>query len=291
MLRTDQKKDRNSKFTGIATVAALMCCVGTASAALAAEGGDQASAPSRSKAAVAAADAANSDTFEFATGVDYSTGHYGASQDTSVVSIPIDAKAQLGRLRLQGTLPYVFVKGPGQLVDGVAVSNPGGSTATTRRSGIGDLTLSAAYLMIRENGLLPSIELGGAVKLPTAKVSIGTRKADFAATASIYKSLSSTVVLFGSAGYSWLGSPSAYRLKSGVTASAGLNYRPVASQNYGVSVAYRQPIADGLKGQAVVSPYMTYRVSKLLGLTLYGVAGLNDASPRLGGGVRLSVFR
>jgi hypothetical protein len=36
---------------------------------------------------------------------------------------------------------------------------------------------------------------------------------------------------------------------------------------------------------------MTYRVSKLLGLTLYGVAGLNDASPRLGGGVRLSVFR
>lgn len=268
------------------TAAALACGVAMSTTAVAAE---------RDRAAAARSTAAASDTadssFEFATGADYSVGHYGASQDTSVVSIPLDLKAQFGRLRLQGSLPYVFVKGPGQLVDGVAVTAPTGSTATTRRSGIGDLNLSAAYLITRENGLLPSIEVGGGVKIPTAKASIGTRKTDFAATANIYKSLTPTTTLFGSVGYSWLGSPAAYRLRSGITASGGLNYRPVSSQNYGVSIAYREPVADGLKGQAVVSPYMTYRVSKLLGLTFYGVAGLNDASPRLGGGVRLSVFR
>jgi hypothetical protein len=75
-----------------------------------------------------------------------------------------------------------------------------------------------------------------------------------------------------------------------VAASGGLNFRPDDNQNYGVSAAWREPVAVGLEGQTVISPYMTYRVSRRFGLTLYGMAGLNDASPRVGGGLRLSVF-
>lgn len=228
-------------------------------------------------------------TFELATGVDYSTGDYGAATNTSVVSIPVDMKAQLGRLRLQASLPYVFLKGPGQLVGGVIVSAPGG--ATVKRDGIGDLSLTAAYLLNSEHGALPAFEIGGAVKLPTAKTTIGTGETDFSATLSAYKSLSPQVMLFGSVGYSWLGSPSTYQLKNGITASGGLNFRPEESQNYGVSVAYREPVAAGLKGQAVVSPYMTYKVTRTWGFTLYGIAGLNNASPNWGAGLRLSLFQ
>lgn len=228
-------------------------------------------------------------TFELATGVDYSTGDYGATTNTSVVSIPVDAKAQLGRLRLQASLPYVFLKGPGQLVGGVIVSAPGG--ATVKRDGIGDLNLSAAYLLNSEHGALPAFEIGGAVKLPTAKTTIGTGETDYSATLSAYKSISPQVMLFGTVGYSWLGSPAAYQLKNGITASGGLNFRPVESQNYGVSIAYREPVAAGLQGQAVVSPYMTYKVTKTWGFTLYGVAGLNNASPNWGAGLRLSLFQ
>ncbi|WP_264423549.1 transporter [Novosphingobium sp. KCTC 2891] len=228
-------------------------------------------------------------SLELATGADYSTGHYGASSDTTVWSIPVDLKAQLGRLRVQASLPYEFIDGPGQLVGGVIVSSPDG--ATTSRSGIGDLNLSAAYLLTRENGLLPAIEFGGGVKLPTAKTTLGTGKTDYSVNASLYKTVAPGAMLFGSIGYSWLGSPAAYRLRNGLTASGGINFRPASNQNYGVSVAYREPVADGLKGQAVVSPYMTYRFSKLVGLTLYGVAGLNDASPRIGAGIRLTVFQ
>lgn len=226
---------------------------------------------------------------EIATGIDYSVGHYGASVDTSVVSIPIDIKAQFGRLRVQGSVPYVFVDGPGQLVGGVIVTNPG-STATVKRDGIGDVSLSAAYLLNREAGILPSFEIGAGVKLPTASTTIGTGQADYSATLSAYKSLSPELMLFGSLGYSWLGSPAAYRLENGLTASGGFNLRPSDDQNYGVSLAYREPVAAGLQGQAVVSPYMTYRVSRTFGLTLYGMAGLNDASPRWGAGLRLSLF-
>ncbi|MCW6537630.1 transporter [Sphingomonas lycopersici] len=223
-----------------------------------------------------------------ATGVDYSAGHYGAASDTTVWNIPLDIKAQLGRVRLQASLPYTFIKGPGHLVGGVVVADPSGKV--TARSGVGDLNLSAAYMLVREQGALPTIELSGSVKLPTAKSSIGTGKTDYALSASVYKSLTSNVMLFGSLGYSWLTSPAAYRLENGITASGGINFRPAQNQNYGVSIAYREPVAIGLRGQAVVSPYMTYRVSKLWGLTLYGLAGLNDASPRIGAGLRLTIF-
>jgi hypothetical protein len=234
-------------------------------------------------------DGSASTTLEIASGLDYSSGDYGAVAETTVWSIPLDLKLQSGRVRLQASLPYVFVKGPGQIVGGVVVSSPN-STDTASRSGIGDLNLTAAITAVKENGAIPTIELGGSVKVPTASSLIGTGKADYSATASLYKTVSSGVMLFGSVGYSWLGSPDAYVLENGITASGGLNYRPADNQNYGVSMAYREPVAAGLQGQAVVSPYMTYRFSKRLGFTLYGMAGLNDASPRIGAGIRLSVF-
>lgn len=234
-------------------------------------------------------DGASDTEIEIATGADYSVGDYGAPDDTRVWSIPLDLKVRSGRVRLQASLSYVFVNGPGQVVGGVIVPTPGG--VTTSRSGIGDLNLSGGYTLVNEDGGVPMIELGGAVKLPTAKTTIGTGKADFTASASVYKSLGSTVMLFGTVGYSWLGSPAQYALKNGVMASGGLNLRPDDSQNYGVSLAWREPVAAGYAGQAVVSPYMTYRINKHFGITLYGMAGLNDASPRAGGGLRLSLFQ
>lgn len=235
-------------------------------------------------------DALPAPRFELATGVDYSAGHYGAAADTTVWSIPIDAKAQLGRLRLQASLPYEFINGPGQMVGGVIVSSSSG-TATTRRSGLGDLALTGAYMVVRESGILPSLELGGSVKLPTAPTYIGTGQTDYTLSANLYKTLVPGVMLFGSAGYSWLGSPAVYQLRNGVMASAGLNFRPSPKANYGLSLAYRDPVVTGLPGQAIVSPYMTYRIGRGLGITAYAMGGLNRASPRVGAGLRLSLMR
>src|SRR5262249_19220783 len=99
------------------------------------------------------------------------------------------------------------------------------------------------------------------------------------------------MMLFGSVGYSWLGSTSTFALKDGVTASGGINFKPNASQNLGISLAYRDPVAQGLDSQAVVSPYLTQKVSEHWGVTLYGTGGLTSASPRYGAGLRLTVLR
>lgn len=237
------------------------------------------------------ADAAAVDSgieFEIASGLDYSIGDYGAVDDTKVTSIPLDLKVRSGRFRAEASLPYVFLSGPGQVVGGVIVPAPGG--VTTSRSGLGDLNLAAAYAVVQEGDGPLTLELGAGAKLPTAKTTIGTGKADFSATASVYKTVGQGFMLFGSVGYSWLGSPDQYDLENGITASGGFNLRPNDKTNIGLSGAWREPVAAGIDGQAVVSPYLTYRVSQRLGLTFYGMAGLNDASPRLGGGLRLSIY-
>lgn len=256
--------------------------------AMAASGNDQSAGAIAANTDASAQQDVNS--FELSTGFDYSVGKYGATVDTSVKDVPLEAKAQLGRLRLQASLPYVWIKGPGQIVGGVVVGSSS-PTAVAERHGVGDLSLAAAYRLTNDHGALPMIELGGNVKLPTANTTIGTGKTDYGVNVALYKSVGPQVTLFGSVGYSWLGSPAAYQLKNGITAYGGLNIRPDPAVNLGASVAYREPVATGLQGQAVVSPYLTYRFSQHLGLTAYGTAGLNNASPRVGAGVRLTLFQ
>ena len=256
--------------------------------AFAESGNDQSSAVQATSSSSATESSINS--FELSTGLDYSVGKYGAATDTSVRSVPIEAKAQLGRLRLQASLPYVWITGPGQIVGGVVVGS-NDPAAVANRNGLGDLSLGAAYRLAAERGALPMIELGGTAKLPTANQTIGTGKADYGINVAMFKTVGSNTTLFGSVGYSWLGSPAAYQLNNGVTAYGGINVRPNPAINIGTSVSYREPVANGLQGQAAVSPYVTYRVSQQLGLTGYTSVGLNNASPRVGAGIRLTLFQ
>jgi hypothetical protein len=231
----------------------------------------------------------DSTEFELSTGADYSIGSYGAATDTTVWSIPVEAKLRSGNFRISASLPYVSIKGPGRVVGGVVVFDPS-STTPVNSSGIGDLSVASGYLLNRESGALPAFELGGTVKIPTASAQIGTGEVDYSVQMSAFKTVAPGTLLFGSVGYSWLGSPATYQLNNGITATAGVNYKPSPRTDLGASFSYREPVATGLQSQAVIAPYLTQRVSNRFGITLYGMAGLNEASPRLGAGVRLSLF-
>ena len=274
------------KFSLLAAPLALL-----SASAWANDAADGSSGSRASDATVATNATTVSDTteFELASGIDYSTGSYGAASDTSVVSVPLDFKLRSGRFRGQVSVPFVTVKGPGQIVGGVVV--PSSNNAVVSRSGLGDVGVSAAYLLSQQAHGLPAFELGVAAKVPTAKQTIGTGKMDYSVNLSAYEALGPNATLFGSLGYSWLTSPAAYQLNNGIAASGGFNLRTAPATNLGFSVAYREPVATGLQGQATVSPYVTHRLGGNVGLTLYGVAGLNQASPRVGAGLRLSIIR
>src|ERR1700733_8376539 len=97
-------------------------------------------------------------------GFDYVTGNYGAkcavtlsitctSTGTTVFELPATAMLQIWRLRLQVTVPYVDIEGPGQLAGdlGVPVIIAPLNTEPKHRSGLGDITVGAAYILLREN--------------------------------------------------------------------------------------------------------------------------------------------
>ncbi len=245
------------------------------------------SALSFSVQALAQSPAESMTAWQAATGFDYSVGKYGGQSDTTVLSIPLDLTVQIDRLRLQATLPYLDVRGPGVFAGGVVV---GGNSPVTTRTGLGDLNVGAAYLLTRDSTEIPAVEIAGTVKVPTANSSLGTGKFDYTAQANLYHSLTGRLMVFGSIGYQWLSSFRTYTLKNGVLASAGVNYKAADDTSVGLSASYREEYYPGLGEQFSMSPYVLWDFDTNWRLSSYGTVGFTDASPRLGGGMRL-IFR
>lgn len=224
-------------------------------------------------------------TWEAYLGTDYFVGDYNAASDTTVISVPLLLRVQLDRLRLEATVPYLYVDGPGIFAGGVVV--PGGSGAS--RSGLGDLNLGAAYLLNIGGQSAPTFEIAGMVKLPTAGSGLGTEKFDYTAQLNVYYPLSMQVLLFASAGYQVLGDYGTYELEDGIVASGGLNYISSQSLSLGFGVNYRQQYYQGLGDYVSISPYLQWNIGGMWRITGYGLVGLTEASPRFGAGLRLGL--
>jgi hypothetical protein len=230
---------------------------------------------------------ASATTWEVAVGADYYIGDYGASSDTTVISAPLLVRAQIDRLRLEATVPYLYVDGPGTFVGGIVV--PGGTGES--RSGLGDVNLGAAYLLNRGGPSGPSFEIAGIVKVPTAKNGLGTDKFDYTAQVNVYQPLSMQVVVFASVGYQVLGDYGIYELEEGFVASGGLNFVTAQGASLGFGVSYRQEYYQGLGDYISASPYLQWPLGGMWKITGYGLVGLTEASPRFGAGLRLGLNR
>ena len=218
-------------------------------------------------------------------GADYSVGDYGGSSATTVISAPVVLRIQLDRLRLEATVPYLYVDGPGSFAGGVVV--PGGSGES--RSGLGDVNLGAAFLLNRGGTTAPSFEISGIFKVPTASSDLGTGKFDYTGQLNVYQPLSMQLLLFASAGYQVLGDYGIYELEDGIIAAGGLNYTASQTFSLGFGVNYRQQYYQGLGDYVSVSPYLQWNVGSMWRITGYGLVGLTEASPRFGAGLRLGL--
>src|ERR1700712_858795 len=103
------------------------------------------------------------------------------STASSAFSISPSVMAQFDRLRLEVTVPYVDIEGPGTLSGALGsrkiVAQAG--TPTSRRSGLGDVSVGAAVILVREGRIMPRFELAGVVKVPTAAGGLGTGPTDY----------------------------------------------------------------------------------------------------------------
>lgn len=109
------------------------------------------------------------DRFSIGTGANYSSGKYGTATTTDIWSVPFTAAYQTDRWTFKVTVPYISIRGAGNVIPGtgpVNNSNPlgrslgnplgggsnqgsgGTSTTTAARStsGLGDVVIGRAHV-------------------------------------------------------------------------------------------------------------------------------------------------
>src|SRR6185503_13871132 len=100
-------------------------------------------------------------------GIDASTGSYGGSTETKIVSIPFTAKYQRDRWTFRGMVPFVEISGASSVVPGFgridAGNRRGHGRGESSASGLGDSVLAASYAAIA--GARGGIDLTGRIKL------------------------------------------------------------------------------------------------------------------------------
>lgn len=234
-------------------------------------------------------------------GLDYVTGNYGAkcavslsltctTTGTTVFVLPVTAMVQVERLRLQATVPFVDIEGPGRFAGdlGVPVIVAPTNNEPRRRSGLGDISVGAAYILLRENLFMPRIELAGVTKLPTAASGLGTGKSDYAAQVNLYRTVLPWLTTFGSIGYEWVGDFNTVKLHSGGEAKVGADLK-FLGMGAGALVDYRQSAWAGAPDYFALNPYVTWHMMGVVQVSLYGTVGLTRSSPSQAFGVRFGL--
>src|SRR5258708_8524601 len=124
-------------------------------------------------------------------GVNYSSGKYGTSADTRILSIPLSARYESDLWTLKLTVPYLSVTGPANVVPGVGRIDSAGRprrrtfAGTTTESGLGDTVASATYKAYYDAGTKRGLDLTRRLKLPTAQPANGLGTASTAASVQV----------------------------------------------------------------------------------------------------------
>lgn len=238
--------------------------------------------------------AAQDDSYiQVSTGVDYSSGDYGDTQDTDMLAIPVSVKYQSGNFYLRASTAWVDVQGPSGVIPGDGGVNPGrgsGGGSTTpppivSRSGMSDVNLAAGYSMyLGSNTYFDAV---GKVKLPTASESkfLGTGSKDFTAQGEILHVVDN-VSFSLTGGRRFNGSSDLYQLDDVWLAGAGV-YVSADEVMLGLDYEWREGAIAGSPDRSELTGSLTYKLNDSLRLQGYGYTGFSDGSPDLGGGLQV----
>ncbi|MCJ7422375.1 transporter [Sphingomicrobium astaxanthinifaciens] len=240
-------------------------------------------------ASLALATPAQAQRVTVSTGADYSSGSYGTDTKTSVLVVPFGVRVAKDRWSLGASLPFLSIDGSNSVVGGGgAPIVEGEDTTSSRRSGVGDLSLRAGYDLIDVDGV--ELSMGGRVKLPTgdAARNLSTGKADLSLGGELAYT-SGNVTPFVELGHRWLGDPADRDLDNGLYGTLGatliLSADLIGIVSYDFSQASVNTVADS---HSLFGGLVT-RLDRRFSLTGYGTVGLSSGAPDYGVGLLLSL--
>ena len=223
--------------------------------------------------------------FRASTGMDFSSGYYGAPKRTEILYVPATFQAAKGPWTLKAVVPFIRVSGPALLLDGAA-EGAAGVRNSGHAEGLGDINLSATYALESFYNLGLYVDLTGRVKAPTASFAkgLGTGAWDGAFQVDVAKTLGDFMP-FASFGYRLTGQPTGFTLRDVAYGSLGLQYTWSERMTTGVSYDLREAAIKGAAAPQEGTAYLNYKFSDDWSANFYGVAGFSQNSPSAGGGV------
>jgi hypothetical protein len=249
--------------------------------------------------------AAHAESWSFSTGVDYSSGDFGSGQDTSIAIAPFNVTFESERWRVGATATYVSVEGAPGVVPGTSaigsgsplsgVTNPllgGGPTSNPAlapeisEQGLGDTTLEAAFIpYISDNGA--RISLSAAARLPTGdeERSLGAGETIVSGAVGGSHPIGERAGVYGAVGYS-LATDSG---DGGMFLSGGLEGRLNDAVLIGASAEWSEASIADAPERTQATLYSSFALSENVQIAAYVVAGLSDAAPDAGGGLRITL--
>jgi hypothetical protein len=238
-------------------------------------------------------------------GIDFTSGKYGGNTSTNIFYVPFIAKYETNFYSLNFTLPYIRIIGPGNVVGGinpVVVENESGGrrrsgnggfednkVGSSAREGLGDIIAAASVnvLDIRNQGLL--VDLTGRIKFGTADETqgLGTGENDYAFQIDVYHAIN-RFALFGSAGYSLLGSPRGVNLRNIGYGSIGGSSQVTPVTTGGVVFDFAQATSGAAAPRRDLTAFASFKITPISKFQIYGMRGFSSGSPNYGGGVNYS---
>lgn len=232
------------------------------------------------------------------SGIHYSSGDYGTSATTTILSIPLTARYDQGPWSFRASVPYVEISGPSSVLPGVgAVSNSNprrrGSGATPASegtaSGLGDVTASATYAAYYDRAAQLGVDLTGKLKIATADPDqgLGTGEHDFAALLDVFKVVD-RLTLFAGVGYHMLGSSPHIPLDNVWSWSLGGSYRIDQRDSAGLTYDARERVSPGASPQSELTAFWARRLDRAWKAQVYVLKGFADGSPDWGAGLSVA---
>lgn len=228
----------------------------------------------------------------WASGIEYSSGTYGGTEDIEDLYVPLIARFSTDRMAFELTVPYLSVTAP----QGTTVTEPGnepvlGSGATTTERGIGDIIAGVTlYDVFYSDGLGLALDLSGQIKFGTADEAkgLGTGEQDFTIRADVYKYYEQFTLL-GSVGYKFRGDPSGFDLENVFLGSIGGAFSANDDARIGLIYDYRESALAGGDAVSELSAFFSRDWNDRWHMQLYAFTGFSDSSADWGAGILFEI--
>ena len=257
--------------------------------------------------------------FSVGTGFDFASGTYGSDTRTDFLAVPLIVDYYpTDRIDLELIIPYVYQSNsstvygtvmPYRRAGGFAgasavagvqngrfLSGPGGQSSgsssidpDSSQGGLGDITLTAGYVMVEDEGLLPRLRTTVYLKFPTADKDkgLGTGEFDAGPGLALSKWLGDWQPFLEGI-YVFQGESDLYATKDYLNYNGGIGYQ-ISDSFYGAVLAKGATApADGSPAPFEGRLKFAWQFLTTTSLEGYFSRGFSDGSPEFGGG--LAVF-